>query len=1132
MFENLCAIPLDYELFAQAIHPHEPIVAVGLASGHVQTYRLPAGASDDSDNEKPASENGYGHIETAWRTRRHKGSCRTLGYSLDGSSLYSAGTDGIVKVADSATGQVTAKIAVPLDPANNGIDAPTLVHALSPQSLILATDSSALHIYDIRDLGAKSALKPQATHRPHDDYVSSLTPLPPTEASTSGFSKQWVTTGGSTLAVTDLRRGVMVRSEDQEEELLSSIIVTGLSKKGTSVGEKVLVGGGNGVLTLWERGVWDDQDERITVDRSKGGGESLDALTLLPEGVGPRGRIAAVGLGNGGIRFVKLGPNKVVDELKHDELSQEGVIGLGFDVTGRLISGGGKTVKVWGEKTWQDVSEDEAEDDEEEEDEAAEEIPTNGKREHESDSDKDSDEDMEESSEEEQKQKRKKRKKGKGKKQQQKDTCNCFLSWDQEALAATSTFQPATADGPSDVNGNFDEFDQAAIKQFIDSTTRPITERPDQNSAELYQPLGDGEIRVLELHAGQPGTFLHGSLHAVSVDFVHPPQTKHEQAGGSGSGLTYTRHTNHAVSLTTGKPVWYTALSYVWGVPVFDQTIQFTQKPIAITTSLATALHRLRSTQHSIFLWIDQICINQPDIKEKEQQIPLMGLIYTHATNTIIWLGDEDSQDPNLAFDIMEQIYARLQMSDLKITPQDFERLDFPPAEHRAWLAIRQLLSRPWLRRLWTIQEAVLSRNLFVKCGATAVCWDDLAAWCYVLEQCGLLQWLEEVGFSTQHDLAITDSMHPSLSGGATINSLQADRLQSLMLQEKEYLLNSLVRTRYAQATEPKDKIYGVLGITSAKITPDYSASKSARDVYHEACLTQIPELTFEILSCIDHEEPLAPSWIPDWSSPRVTEALGYSTKAWTLYQCGSRTVPTDKAFAGRPTTVSVSEDKQQLTLPGVIFDTVKELGCILSEPNLDIDNPETGNSAWASWTHLVKAACKKEDYSFPYTSVYDAFWRTLLAGRDSSGTVIPTQEHSDVFSLILDSTTGHMPSLPGQTYSPRRQKGFFTLDSLRTRKPAKTLEDLRVAFRAASTMRRFAITTKGYFALVPRGTRKGDSVVVFDKACVPFVVRRMTKKDRSNHLYQLLGETYVHGIMQGQVFDMPDLNFEDVVLV
>jgi hypothetical protein len=293
--------------------------------------------------------------------------------------------------------------------ANGGIDAPTLVHALSPQSLILATDSSALHIYDIRDLGTKKAPKPQATHRPHDDYISSLTPLPPSEASTSGFSKQWVTTGGSTLAVTDLRRGVMVRSEDQEEELLSSIIVSGLSKKGSNVGEKVLVGGGNGVLTLWERGVWDDQDERITVDRSKGGGESLDALALLPAGVGPGGKIAAVGLGNGDLRFVKIGQNKVIAELKHDELAQEGVIGLGFDVTGRMISGGGRTVKVWGEKGTIAPTDDE----EEEEDDTT----ASAKRDHESDSDKDSDKDSEDSSDEEQQSKRKKRKRNKGKQQ-------------------------------------------------------------------------------------------------------------------------------------------------------------------------------------------------------------------------------------------------------------------------------------------------------------------------------------------------------------------------------------------------------------------------------------------------------------------------------------------------------------------------------------------------------------------------------------------------------------------------------------------------------------------------------------------------------------------------------------------
>ncbi|KAF2009341.1 WD40 repeat-like protein [Aaosphaeria arxii CBS 175.79] len=411
MFDTVCTIPLAHELFTQAIHPEEPVVSVGLASGHVSTYRLPAGASNDGSDADGtlASESGFGQIETTWTTRRHKGSCRTLTFGIDGAQLYSSGTDGIVKAADVSTGQVTAKIAIPLDPANGDVDHPSLIHALSPQSLLLGTDSSALHIYDLRALGPKAAPKPQATHHPHDDYISSLTPLPPTEQSTSGFSKQWVSTGGSTLAVTDLRRGVMVRSEDQEEELLSSVMVSGLSKRGTSVGEKVLVGGSTGVITLWERGVWDDQDERITVDNSPGGGESIDTLALVPPGVGPGGKIVAVGLGNGGLKFIKLGPNKIIAELKHDELEKEAVVGLVFDSTGRMITGGGKQVKVWYEK----LAGEAGSDDEEKSDE------NETRRGHDSDDDA-SDGDTKDSSDEEpEKKKRKKRKKGKGKKQQQ-----------------------------------------------------------------------------------------------------------------------------------------------------------------------------------------------------------------------------------------------------------------------------------------------------------------------------------------------------------------------------------------------------------------------------------------------------------------------------------------------------------------------------------------------------------------------------------------------------------------------------------------------------------------------------------------------------------------------------------------
>ncbi|TKX20169.1 WD domain-containing protein 32 [Elsinoe australis] len=366
MFDTICTLPLTSDLFCQTLHPSEPILATGLASGHVSVYRLPSISNSDgsatSDDAISSSSNGLGEIATSWRTRRHEYSCRSLAFTIDGSGLFSAGADGIVKFADTETGRVKDKIAVPRDPSTGNIDSPSLIHALSPQTFLLATDSSALHLYDLRVSGKAGTgadgwtkRKPSQTHHPHTDYISSLTPLPPSEASTSGFSKQWVSTGGTTLAVTDLRRGVLVQSEDQEELLLSSCMVSGLSAKGTSTGEKVIVGGGAGVLTLWERGQWDDQDERIVVDKGfdkTSGGESLDVLEVLPDGVGPVGKVVAVGLGDGRVRFVQIGQNKVIDQLRHDDV--EGVVGLGFDVEGRLITGGGSTIKVWHEKVDED----------------------------------------------------------------------------------------------------------------------------------------------------------------------------------------------------------------------------------------------------------------------------------------------------------------------------------------------------------------------------------------------------------------------------------------------------------------------------------------------------------------------------------------------------------------------------------------------------------------------------------------------------------------------------------------------------------------------------------------------------------------------------------------------------------
>ncbi|POS82619.1 hypothetical protein EPUL_006193 [Erysiphe pulchra] len=369
MFENVCTLPLSSQLFAQDVHPTESILAVGLAGGHVESFRLPAvktfESSDEDEMNMSIVSTGTSTIDTEWRTRRHRGSCRTLTYSVDGEALFSSGTDGLVKAASSNTGRVFSKIAIP--PSNtNLIDASSLLHALSPQIIILATDSAALYIYDLRQsnhIGSKPAQK----YQPHDDYVTSITSLPPHASSSSGFSKQWISTGGTTLAVTDLRKGVISRSENQEEELLTSIYVGGLPvKPGRSTGEKVILGDSSGFLTLWEKGFWEDQQERINIASRKADTCALESLALIPEDISDGGKNIVVGTENGDISVVTLGSNKITSTLNHDEI--ESVVALNFDIENRLISGGGTYVKVWQKRFFSSDSTDDKEDEEDEED--------------------------------------------------------------------------------------------------------------------------------------------------------------------------------------------------------------------------------------------------------------------------------------------------------------------------------------------------------------------------------------------------------------------------------------------------------------------------------------------------------------------------------------------------------------------------------------------------------------------------------------------------------------------------------------------------------------------------------------------------------------------------------------------
>jgi hypothetical protein len=140
-------------------------------------------------------------------------------------------------------------------------------------------------------------------------------------------------------------------------------------------------------------------------------------------------------------------------------------------------------------------------------------------------------------------------------------------------------------------------------------------------------------------------------------------------------------------SLAPGQePHLYKALSYVWGDQVDTVSILIDEDTLAITASLHAALLHLRHHSFEQIIWVDAVCINQENRKEKEQQIQFMAKIYGHASHVIVWLG-EAADNSNIALEAI-RISGGKKYTNSSINTKTQQ-------------AVLALLQRPWFRRMW-----------------------------------------------------------------------------------------------------------------------------------------------------------------------------------------------------------------------------------------------------------------------------------------------------------------------------------------------------------------------------------------------------------------------------------------------
>lgn len=156
-------------------------------------------------------------------------------------------------------------------------------------------------------------------------------------------------------------------------------------------------------------------------------------------------------------------------------------------------------------------------------------------------------------------------------------------------------------------------------------------------------------------------------------------------------------------------------MSYAWGEASACRTIFVNNCALMVRKNLWDFLDVYRrncSVQEP--LWIDQICVDQGNINERNHQVRLMSEIYSTATIVLSWLGGPE-RNSEIALRYL-QCVNKVQCH----SPSYLEKK-----------AIEDPFQRVYWSRLWIIQEILLAREVLIMCGELSVDWNSIILFCH-----------------------------------------------------------------------------------------------------------------------------------------------------------------------------------------------------------------------------------------------------------------------------------------------------------------------------------------------------------------------------------------------------------------
>jgi hypothetical protein len=535
----------------------------------------------------------------------------------------------------------------------------------------------------------------------------------------------------------------------------------------------------------------------------------------------------------------------------------------------------------------------------------------------------------------------------------------------------------------------------------------------------------------------------------------------------------------------------YHALSYAWGdasviKPLHVHVAPLGTEVVFVTLNLRDALWRLipKNPTEELVIWVDAICINQQDIPERNIQTGKMRMIYENAEKLLVWIGLEN-QGSSEALKLARDLNA--------CSPQEATRLIQLPDTSYALESLVRLFRRQYWWRIWVIQEVSCAKQTTVFCGEETIPWTELETVCDIMR--------------SNEEIISNQILYPNLSKVRTLThggprGLQLSRFSPQI--QNPPLLDLLLSHKSKNSTEPKDKVYALVGISnSSKTFGQIDYSLSLREVYtHTAQHIITTSQKLDVICAKQHniERFNLPSWVVDWRRRLAyggNSLVGLHNRQPPFAAAGN----TNAAFA-------FSHGGYVLRAQGVAIDRITALG---------ITFKKRGNPA-----NVI-----------PVLGVYDD-WRKLFTSHRGRSAVSDvefgkaisggywqfddTNTYSDRLRLISILSTSHIirhSAEPDQRASQSEE--WEITDDVQIQKnitPGDEMEAMTAILSASLMMnrRRLFVTERSITGLAPWDAEVGDLICVLLGCRFPVVLRER------EGLFELIGEAYVTGHMDGEI--------------